>query len=261
MLFFASKLVEAALQPSNLIVFLAVLGLFALVLGRRRGAAWLLGLAATALVLAGWTPLGPAVLMPLEDRFPVPTLPAEVTGVVMLGGAVDTHITADRNSVALNDDSERIYATAALARRYPNARIILSGGITSSAQGLSESETVRRLLVVLGIPAARIEVEERSRTTWENAVESLAAAKPKAGETWLLVTSAYAMPRAVASFRAVKFPVLPYPVDYRTRPADLRRPVTSAAAGLTMTDTAAHEWLGLLVYRLVGRTREVLPAP
>lgn len=166
-------------------------------------------------------------------------------------------------SVALNDNAERVFAVAALARRYPEARIVLSGGAGPLVIGqtLSESEIARRMLVDLGLPPERIEMEERSRTTFENATESRIAARPKAGETWLLVTSAYHMPRAVASFRAADFPVLPYPVDFRTRPADLRRPVSSVADGLTLTDIAAHEWLGLLGYRLTGRTRSILPGP
>src|SRR6185295_10248649 len=125
------------------------------------------------------------------------------------------------------------------------------------AHPLTESEVGRRFLIDLGVPAERIEMEEMSRTTFENAAESLAIAKPKSGETWLLVTSAYNMPRAVASFRAVGFEVVPYPVDYRTRPADLRRPVATVVGGLELTDIAVHEWLGLLGYRLTGRTQSL----
>ena len=69
------------------------------------------------------------------------------------------------------------------------------------------------------------------------------------------------MPRAVACFRAAGFATLPYPVDYRTRPRDLVRPVTTASQGLGMADAAAHEWLGLLIYRLTGKTTSFFPAP
>lgn len=82
---------------------------------------------------------------------------------------------------------------------------------------------------------------------------------PQTGEPWLLVTSAFNMPLAVASFRGVGFAVIPYPVDYRTRPADLRRPVATLADGLAELDIAAHEWPGLLAYRLTGKTRSCCP--
>lgn len=263
MLFIVSKLVQSALLPSNIVALLAALGLLALILRRRGVALGFFSVSAVLLILAGWSPLGPALVMPLEDRFPVPELPSAVAGVVMLGGAVDTHIAGDRNSVALNDNAERVFAVATLARRYPEARIVLSGGAGHLliGQTLSESEIARRMLVDLGLPPERIEMEERSRTTFENATESLTVARPKSGETWLLVTSAYHMPRAVASFRAADFPIVPYPVDFRTRPADLRRPVNTIADGLTLTDIAAHEWLGLIAYRLSGRTRSILPGP
>jgi len=263
MFFIASKFVEAAALPSNLIAMLAALGLLARLLRRRRTGAWLLTLSAILLFACGWAPLGPAATMVLEDRFAFPALPARVEGIVMLGGAVDTNITADRDSVALTDGAERLFALAALARRYPQARLILSGGGRELLLGktLSESEDARRVLVDIGVAPARIEMEERSQTTAENATESFAIARPKPGETWLLVTSAHHMPRAVASFRAAGFAVLPYPVDFRTRPADLRRPVNSIADGLELTDLAAHEWIGLAVYWLTGKSSALLPSP
>jgi uncharacterized SAM-binding protein YcdF (DUF218 family) len=262
-MFFVLKLLESSLLPSNDIALLAALGLLALLLRRRSMGLRLLVASAVLLVLVGWSPLGPALVIPLEDRFPPPELPASVTGIVMLGGAVNIHISQDRDGIALNDNAERLYAVATLARRYPGARILLSGGLghVSGGQAFSESEGARRLLVDLGVPMERIELEEHSRTTFENATESVVIAKPKQGDVWLLVTSAYNMPRAVGSFRAADFPIVPYPVDYRTRPRDLRRPVSAIAGGLEFTDIAAHEWLGLAVYRLSGKTAEMLPGP
>jgi len=262
-MFFFTKLVEAALLPSNLIAGLAGLGLVALVFARRRLALACLGLAAVFLVLAGWSPLGPAAVMALEDRFPSPPLPADVTGIVLLGGAIETHVTADRGAVALTEGGERYTTLAMLARRYPHARLFLSGGSGhgTDAAILTESAAGKRLLTEIGVPAERIEMEERSQTTCANADESLSALRPKADETWLLITSAIHMPRAVACFRAAGFAVLPYPVDYQTRPHDLARPVAAAAQGLAMTDAAAHEWLGLLIYRLSGKTKVFFPTP
>lgn len=262
-MFWLSKLVQSSLLPSNCLALLAVLGLVALALRRRKLAMWIFGLATVLMALAGWSPLGSKLLMVLEDRFPQPALTEEVAGIVMLGGAVDIHISQDRGQIALNDNAERVVAVAALARLYPRARIILSGGIAHEAHGnsLTEAEGARRILVDLGVASERIELEDTSRTTFENAAASLGMAHPQAGEPWLLVTSAFNMPRAVASFRGVGFVVIPYPVDYRSRPADLRRPVATLADGLAELDIATHEWLGLLAYRLTGKTGELLPSP
>jgi uncharacterized SAM-binding protein YcdF (DUF218 family) len=146
----------------------------------------------------------------------------------MLGGAVDTHITAERGQATLNEAGERVTTMAELSRRFPQARLLLSGGANHvlTSQPVTESAVARDLLIGLGVDPARIEMEERSRDTCENAEQGMMLAKPQPGEQWLLVTSASHMPRAVACFRAAGFPIIPYPVDFRTRgPADLRRPV------------------------------------
>ena len=265
-MFYIQKFVQSLLLPSNLIGFLAVLGIVALILQRPRLGRAALILSALLLIIGGWTPLGPTALMLLENRFPQPQLVEPITGIIMLGGSVNTHITADRELIALNDAGERVTTMAALSRQFPQARILISSGAnaghTPTAQPITEAALVRDMLVGLGVEASRIEVEGQSRDTRENAEQSLRLAKPLPNQTWVLVTSASQMPRAVASFRAVGFSVIPYPVDYRTQgPANLRRQVESIAEGLQALDLAAHEWLGLIMYRLVGRTLELLPSP
>jgi uncharacterized SAM-binding protein YcdF (DUF218 family) len=263
-MFLISKLVEFLLLPSNLIGFIAGFGLLALLLRRPRLGHAALVIAALLLAIGGWSPLGRAALMVLEDRFPRPQLAEPVAGIIMLGGAVDTHITAERGEPTLNEAGERINAMAELSRQFPRARLLLSGGANHvlTAQPVTESAVARDLLIGLGVDPQRIELEERSRTTCENAEQSLLVAKPNEGDRWVLVTSASHMARAMACFRAVGFSVIPYPVDYRTRgAADLRRPVDSIADGLQVLDLAAHEWIGLVTYRLSGQTRELFPAP
>ncbi len=262
-MFAIQRLVETVLLPSNFIGLLLLLGLVMLVTKWRRTATAMLALGAVLLVVAGWAPLGPTLLAALEDRFPQPDVTAPPTGIIMLGGAVNVHISDGRGQPTFNDAAERVTATAMLARRFPQARILLSGGAHDHRNPVvTESSVARDALVALGVDAGRIELEDRSRTTFENATLSKVAAKPRADERWLMVTSASHMPRAVGCFRAAAFPVVPYPVDYRTRDSqEWLRPVESIAAGLVDLDLAAHEWLGLFVYRLLGRTHELLPSP
>lgn len=258
MFFILSKLLDVFLFPSNAIGFLALAGLVLAVLGFRRAGGYALGLAAVGLLALGWLPIGSAALLVLENRFPQPQIGSKVTGIVVLGGEIDTHISAERNRIVLTDAAERLTKTAELSRRYPDARIILSGGL--SDRGRTESALARDLLVSIGVPAERIEIEERSRNTCENATQSKAVARPAPGDVWLLVTSAFHMPRAVACFRAAGFPIVPYPVDYYVSPPDLRRLMPTITAGLDNADGAAHEWLGLLAYHLAKGT-ELFPAP
>jgi uncharacterized SAM-binding protein YcdF (DUF218 family) len=261
--FVISKLVETILLPSNLIGLLGVLGLLLLALHRRRSGAVLLVMATLLLAVVGWSPIGVAGLVLLEDRFPQPTITGDVAGIIVLGGEIDTHISSDRGAVAVNDAGERLTAAAELSQRYPDARIILAGGANHLlfGQAKTESAYARDLLVAIGVSDSRIELEEKSRNTCEDAIESKAVVQPKPGEQWLLVTSASHMPRAVACFRAVDFPIIAYPVDYRTRGrADLKALSNSIADGLEAADLAAHEWIGLVAYHFVKST-ELFPAP
>lgn len=264
MFFFLSKFIGYFLVPSNFVTLLGILGVALLVLGLRRLATGICVVAILLGVLAGMSPLGDIALAKLENRFPVPNLKEPPTGIIMLGGAVDVHASIANDTVALNDGAERITTTAELALRFPQARIFLSGGAGETADGkfVSESALAKEMLLELGIPADRISMEESSRTTAENALESFAALKPSPSDRWLLVTSAYHMPRAMAVYRAVGFDVTAYPTDFRTTFHSGRWEMPRTIAdGFETLDSAAHEWAGLLGYRLGGRTQELLPEP
>jgi uncharacterized SAM-binding protein YcdF (DUF218 family) len=128
--------------------------------------------------------------------------------------------------------------------------------------GTAEAGPAAQVLESFGIPRDRVILEDRSRNTVENAVFSKAIAQPKPGERWVLMTSAYHMPRAIGVFRKIGFPIEAYPVDWRTRGAeDMTRPFAVMSEGLQRSDTAVHEWIGLLVYWLTGRSSELFPGP
>ena len=264
MFFAVSKILGFFALPSNFLISIGILGLVLLVTRFRRLASWLVVTSLVLLAVAGLSPLGNDLILPLEQRFP-PWNPSRgpPDGIVVLGGAITPDVSAARGVVALNQAAERITATVELARRYPNARIIYSGGSNALMfNPIPEAPFAVRELEALGVAHDRITAEEQSRNTIENAVFARLIAQPKPGQIWLLVTSAYHMPRAIAAFRAVGFPVEAYPVDWRTRgPIDALAPFGSLSEGLGRTDTAVHEWLGLLVYWLTGRTKELFPAP
>jgi uncharacterized SAM-binding protein YcdF (DUF218 family) len=264
MFFALSKIFGFFTVPSNVLIAIGIVGLVLLCTRYTRLARWLVATSLVLLAVAGLSPLGNALILPLEQRFPAwdPSR-GPPNGIVMLGGSISPEVSAARGSVALDEAAERLTATAELARRYPDARIILSGG--SNALVFDEEiEAVFavRQLEALGIAHDRMTAEEQSRNTIENAVFSRFLANPKPGERWLLVTSASHMPRAMAAFRAAGFPIEAYPVDWRTRgPMDAIVPFPSLAGGLQRTDTAVHEWIGLIAYRLGGKTAELFPAP
>ena len=264
MFFILSKTLGFFALPSNLLISIGLVGLVLLCTRFRRLASWLVVTSVVLLALAGFSPLGNILMLPLEQRFPAwDASRGPPNGIVVLGGAISPDVSMARGVVALDEAAERITVTAELARRYPSARIIFSGGTSSlSPDAPAEAPVAVKELEALGIAHQRITAEEQSRNTIENAVFSRLLADPKPGERWLLVTSAFHMPRAIAAFRAASFPVEACPVDWRTRgPLDAMQPFTLFAAGLTMTDTAVHEWVGLVAYRLTGKTMELFPAP
>lgn len=264
MFFILAKVLGFFALPSNLLIGLGISGMVLTILHFRRAGVFLMTTSIVLLAVLGLTPAGNALILPLEDRFP-PWDPSrgEPHGIIVLGGSFDTVVSPARGEVSLNEAAERLTATADLARRYPEARILFSGGSGRLFyNGTTESELAIRLFESFGIPRSRIELDSKSRDTDENAQFSKALANPKPHERWLLVTSAHHMPRSIGSFRQAGFPVEAYPVDFRTRgTSDLARPFQSVAEGLRRTDTAAREWVGLVVYRLTGRISEVFPGP
>lgn len=246
---------------------LVELGLLSLVLMVTRFTAFGRKLAATTLVLlalAAFSPLGTLLLYPLEARFP-PWDPAQGApdGIIVLGGSVDTDLSAAHDTPVVLHAADRLFAAAELARRYPDARIVFTGGNANLASTTArEADYSAPLLETLGIPKQRLVLERNSRNTYENAIFTKQLVTPKPGERWLLVTSAYHMPRSIGIFRKAGFDVEPYPVDWRMGGReDLFSFTNIAPDGLARTDVAIREWIGLLAYRLMGRTSDLFPGP
>jgi uncharacterized SAM-binding protein YcdF (DUF218 family) len=263
MFFALSKILGFFALPSNLVIVVGLIGVLLLLTRFKRTARVLMVASILAIAILGFSPLGNALLVPLEDRFPPWTGSGNVVGIILLGGAVTPDVSAARDDLSLNEAAERLTTVARLASAYPRAKIILSGGDAGllRTEG-AEAPYALRFLRGLGVPPGRLIPEDRSRNTVENAVFSKELAAPKEGERWLLVTSAYHMPRAIGAFRRAGFEVEAYPVDWRTRGAvDALRPFQSVGDGLKRTDTAVREWVGLFVYWLTGRSSELFPAP
>ena len=159
------------------------------------------------LLLVGASPLGLRFFCRWRIAFRAGILSRGApTGIIVLGGVIDPEISVKRGEISLDEAAERIIAAVELYHRYPTVRIVFSGG-NAAFGGPPESEFAIRFLEKLDIPRDRIELESRSRNTRENAVNTMQLVRPKPGERWLLITSAYHMPRAIGLFRQAGFPV------------------------------------------------------
>ena len=262
-MFIFGKLVWAVLQPGNVLLLCLVAGIFLFLVSRGRRGKVLVGLSALGFVLLAVAPIGPAMLLALEQRFPrPPALPDKIDGIIVLGGAVDPAVSRSYGETAFNGSVARVLGGIALARRHREAKLAIVGGEGGFVPvGYAESRATLGFVVDEGIAPARVTIEEQSRSTHENAVYAKEVIRPAPGEKWVLVTSAYHMPRAVAAFRAVGWAVIPHPVDYKVDPETGLRPNFSLLDGLSAATLAGKEWAGLLGYRLMGWTRELFPAP
>jgi uncharacterized SAM-binding protein YcdF (DUF218 family) len=262
--FFLSKTVGIMLLPTN---FLIGMGLAGALLSATRFASLgrKLSLAAIALLaICAFSPLGSWLLYSLESRFPPwDASSGAPDGIVVLGGSIDPILSATHGGAVTKGAADRLIATAALAHRYPNARVIFTGGSANLiSDEAKEADYASALFESLGISKTRLTMERNSRNTYENAVFSKTLAAPKDGERWLLVTSAYHMPRSVGLFRKAGFPVEPYPVDWRVAgSSDLLSFQIFSAEGMVNVDLGSREWMGLITYWITGKTSELFPGP
>ena len=263
MFFYSSKIFWFFIQPLNFAILLLALSLLAGYGGWRKLARSIGLLAFLILAASSWTSLGALMLNPLEERFPRPDLPAKVAGIIVLGGGMEGAINLVRQGYELNGGGDRLIEAAILARRFPAAKVVVSGGTGALVlEGLGDAETAPKLFAALGIAPNRLILEKESRNTYENALFTRRLVTPGPDETWLLVTSAYHMPRSMGLFRKAAFPVLPWPVDYRTSGEEgIGVMRDNPANSLQKTTTAIREWLGLIAYKFAGRIDSVFPGP
>ena len=261
-MFILGKLVWAVVQPGNLLMLCLLAGVLLFLVSRRRRGKVLVGISLLGFLVLAVAPIGPAMVLALEERFPRLQLPERIDGILVLGGAVDPALSLSYGETMFNGAVARVLAGTALARRYPEAKLALIGGEGGFVPvGLPESRATLGFVTEQGIAPERVILEERSRSTHENAVYAKELIRPAPDATWILITSAYHMPRSIASFDAVGWPVIPYPVDYRIDPQTGLRANFSLLDGLGDSTLAGKEWVGLLGYRLMGWTRQLFPAP
>ncbi|WP_156438096.1 YdcF family protein [Bradyrhizobium valentinum] len=264
MFFVLSKTLGFLLLPTNLLIGVGFVGAILMFtrfasLGRK-----LVIAAVLLLVICGLSPLGNLLLYPLEQRFPPwDNSRGAPDGIIVLGGSIQPDLSVAHSTPVVLGAPDRLIAAAALAHRYPNARVVFTGGsaklISNDAR---EADFAGAIFESLGIDKSRLVMERASRNTQENAEFSKVLLAPKEGERWLLVTSASHMPRSVGLFRKAGFAVEPYPVDWRVgRGGDVWNFTNIAIDGLGRTDVAVREWIGLLAYRATGKIDELLPGP
>lgn len=263
MFYSVSKIFWLMFHPISIIAILLIISLIFLLLNFKITGSVVLAIALVSLFIGAYTNLGSQLLRPLEERFPKSAaLPEKIDGIIVLGGFIINDISENRQITELNSAADRIVEGIRLARLYPQAKLVISGEGGVYSKGNSEETPIKNLLSSLGFHSENLILENESRNTVENALMSKKAADIQADENWLLVTSAYHMPRSMGVFRNAGINVYAAPTDYKT--------LSSGSFGLSSSspdDTmsrlsaAMREWIGLLAYYWTGKTNEIFPQP
>ena len=251
MFFVFSKMFWMLGAPSHWLVFLVIGTALGLLLRWYRAAKFL-AVAAVAILVVAWLTAVP-LARAWEERYPRPAWPPHVDGILVLGSGFNSALLRVRGAPQSNDGAYRLEAGVAASHRYPNARLVFSGG--SGVLGgslLPEAETARFVFNELGQDPGHRVLETRSRNTYENLLFSKDLVKPKPGEVWLLATSAMHMPRAMAIARKLNWEMTPWPSDFATAP-DSGSNFLDLTANVGLLDYVVHEWIGLTVYRMTGK--------
>ncbi len=260
--FWLSKLLWMVVAPGSLLVLCALIGWIAVLRGYGRVAKWSLSLLISAMLVISIYPIGHWMLMPLETRFETnPKLPEHIDGIIVLSGSENTLTANHWQQTEFGATVDRNLAFLALGYQYPEAKMVFTGGTGNLMnQHLKQADVAKQLYIDLNFDISRIQFETQARNTAENAKLTKQLIQPKADEVWLLVTTAWHMPRSVGLFCKLDWSVTPYPVDHWTLPDSVSAiPVWSFTRHLQILDMATKEWLGLLSYYLLGKTPALLP--
>ncbi|HCD06255.1 MULTISPECIES: YdcF family protein [unclassified Methylophaga] len=260
--FVISKLAWAVLSPVMLLNILLVFGTLLLILGYRRIALRFLFPAMLFSLSLMLLPVGDWLIYPLEARISQPLqLPDDIDGIIVLGGGEDIKSTISWQQPQVGQASDRYFGAAYLAARYPGSPVIFTGGhnLLFFDAGTTPAQLSHQLLTMVGIDEKRLIIESQSRNTYEN-FQMLKTVLPQRHGQYLLVTSAYHMPRSIGIAKKQGINVLPYPVDYRSQTGDSRRLDFAVFDQLEKLEPAWREWVGLTAYFVAGKTSQWFPA-
>lgn len=214
-------------------------------------------------IIVAVIPIGLWGMTWLENRFTQPPWPKHVAGIIVIGGNED-EVVAEKRGILWTGFGTmgRELAFKILSEKYPEAMLVYSGGSSyvNAPAALSQADIAGGVLKEMGLKR-EVLYEGKSRTTYENAVFSAAligAAKIK--EPWILVTSAWHIPRATGTFRKAGWNIIPMPVAYSTsgRLPWFRMDFT---ANMTALHGFMRETLGMIYYWAVGRSDALFPEP
>lgn len=260
-LWMVSKIFWEIVSPERLFLLILLGGVALLWTKKNATGRWLITLLSGVFLFISVFPVANYLLLPLENRFPIPKLlSGDVAGIIVLGGSENTRITVARGQPALRNSAERLTMFVTLAQSFPEAKLLFTGGSDQIRwPEYKETQTARMLFGQLGLDVSRVSFESEARHTGESSVLSYNLIKPKPKEKWVLIGSAYRMPRAFGAFKKAGWNIIPYPVDFRTTGQLEFDSDFISFSEIDRVSMVVREWLGLVAYRLTGHTETLFP--
>jgi uncharacterized SAM-binding protein YcdF (DUF218 family) len=255
--FIIAKLVGALLKAETWFMLALFVSFFSLLYQKQRIALWIIACTFVNVLALSIFPLGGSMLARIEATYPAKPTLDRVDGIIVLGGGGNLGEWRRWGQLELGEGADRYTSALALSRQHPEAVIVFTGGSGALRDALelekSESELAQEFFAAQGIQAGRLILEGQSRNTAENAVLTLKLVQPKQDMKWVLITSAFHMPRAMRSFETSGWRNLTaYPVDYRTA-SFIDHTGWNFERNLRNLNILTRELIGQLAYRFTSR--------
>ena len=259
MTFYLSKFLWFVFNPFNLLIIIIIIGYLFNLFNLKLLSKFFYFFAVFIFFISAVMPTGSYLNYLLEKNFHSKNyLPETIDGILILSGATNPYLTKEHNQINFHGSVERLTESVSLIKKYPNAKIIFSGGSGSlKYPSLDHASVAKNFFSNMGIDSSKIYYEKTSHNTYENILFSKRIARPKINEKWLLVTSAFHLNRSLGVSEKLEWIFIPYAVDFNKTKKFSWKLSFNLLSNLLEFQQASHEWAGLLAYYLMGRSDRI----
>ncbi len=252
MLFFLKKFFQAFFLPPALIYILLFISLIFILMKKKFGKR-LLVFTLVLFYLLSIMPVSNLLLKTLENKYPPLLVPPKtVKYIVVLGGGSLNRDTQLPSTSRLHPSSTaRLLEGIRLFNQLDEAVLITSGGNSKATpiEGLTCYQ-MKELAVLLGVEREKIMLLCETRDTYDEAknVQQVLGDQP-----FLLVTSAFHMPRAMFFLKKIGLNPIPAPSDYKgqSKYNYFFSPLLPASGFFSDSSSVLREYVGLIFYRFL----------
>lgn len=259
MIFYLSKIMWFLFNPFNLIIFFLIFGYCFNLFSFKILSKISYFLSFFLFLFSALIPTGSYLNYLLEKNFHSLNIHHDsIDGILILGGGLNLYLTNEHKQISLNGAAERLTESVILINRYPDAKIVFSGGIGDFQDvGLDRAKAVKIFFNNMNVDINKIYFENKSRNTYENILYSKKLINPKKNQKWLIVSSANHLHRVVGIAENLGWDLIPYPTDFNQSKKFKWNFSFNFLSNLNQFQNASHEWIGIIAYYFMGRSSKI----